>query len=268
MLLKNRIAIVTGGAKGIGKGVVEKFADEGCSVAIADISDAEGKQVADEVTKSGGNCIFIHCDLTNSSQVKDMVNQTLGRFKKIDILVNVAGGVKAAHREENGITAISDEEWEWVINLNLKSTFFCCREVVPHMQKNRYGKIINFSSIGAIAPCGSVIAYHAAKGGVLGITTNLAYDLAPYNICVNAILPGPVRTPFYDALTRGFSEEDKDALFKGMVDRTVPLRRIGTPEDMAGAALFLASELSAFITGEHINVAGGIPLIVNRTTSQ
>jgi len=81
-------------------------------------------------------------------------------------------------------------------------------------------------------------------------------------------LPGPVRTPFYDALTRGFSEEDKDALFKGMVDRTVPLRRIGTPEDMAGAALFLASELSAFITGEHINVAGGIPLIVNRTTSQ
>jgi NAD(P)-dependent dehydrogenase (short-subunit alcohol dehydrogenase family) len=213
VLLANRAAIVAGGAKGCGRGIALKFAKEGCSTVIADISATEGKATAEEISRIGGNCTFFQCDLTDSHQVQDMVNKAISEFGKIDILVNTAGGVKESHSGEGGIIAIDDEEWEWIINLNLKSTFLCCRAIVPHMQKNLYGKIINFSSIGTIAPNGSVIHYHAAKGGVLAMTTNLAYDLAPFNICVNAILPGPVRTPFWDPLTREASEADIEALF-------------------------------------------------------
>ncbi len=258
MLLEDRVAIVTGGAVGIGRGIALKFAEEGCSVVVADISEEEGENTVKEVSQKGSKGLFIKCDVTSSSQIGGMVEQTISKFGKLDILVNNAGGVPGVI-QGGSIVDITDEMWDTFINLNLRSAFFGCRAVVPHMKERRYGKIINLSSIGAIQPSASVIHYHSAKAGVLGLTCNLAYDLAPYNICVNAIMPGPIRTPFWEPVTRDIP--DKDALFSMIARKNVPLQRIGTPEDVAGAALFLASELSAYVTGESICVAGGIPLL-------
>ncbi len=255
MLLANRVAIITGGAMGIGKGMALKFAEEGCSVVIADISEAEGKKTAGEVSQKGGEGVFVKCNVTDNKQIQDMVAQAISKFKKIDILVNNAGGVPGV--TGGNLEEVTEDEWDRFLDLNLKSAFLCCKAVVPHMKKNKYGKIINFSSIGAVHPCVSVVHYHSAKGGVLGLTYNLAFELAPFNIYVNAILPGPVRTPFWEPVTKDI--KDKDAYFDAIGKMEVPMQRVGTPEDIAGAALFLASELSSFVTGEAMHVAGGLP---------
>jgi NAD(P)-dependent dehydrogenase (short-subunit alcohol dehydrogenase family) len=262
VLLANRVAIITGGAMGIGKGMALKFAEEGCAVVIADISEAEGKKTAGEVSQKGVGGIFVKCDVTDSKQVQDMVAQAIRKFKKIDILVNNAGGVPGV--TGGNLEDVTEDEWDRFLNLNLKSVFLCCKAVVPYMKKNKYGKIINFSSIGAVHPAVSVVHYHSAKGGVLGLTYNLAFELAPFNIYVNAILPGPVRTPFWEPVTRDI--KDKDAYFEAIGKVEVPMQRVGTPEDIAGAALFLASELSSFVTGEAMHVAGGLPHMVKSAT--
>jgi len=262
VLLADRVAIITGGAVGIGRGIALKFAAEGCSVVIADIAAIEGRKTAEEVSKKGGEGIFVSCDVTVGRQVQDMVDKAISKFGKIDILVNNAGGVPGI--TSGNLEDVTEEQWDQYLDLNLKSAFLCCRAVVPHMKKNKYGKIINLSSLGAIHPAVSVVHYHSAKAGVLGLTYNLAFELAPFNISVNAILPGPIRTPFWEPVTRDIP--DKDAFFAEIAKKEVPMQRIGTPEDIAGAALFLASELSAFVTGETINVAGGLPQLPHGAT--
>lgn len=257
MLLKDKVAIITGGATGIGRGIALKFAGEGCSIIIADIKDNEAQQTVKEVVDMGNAAAFIHCDITSSQQVQDMVNQTLSNFGRIEILVNSAGGVPG---NQGLLKDITEELWDKVINLDLKSVFLCCKAVVPYMQKNKYGKIVNISSIGAVHPSVSVNHYHAAKAGVLGLTINLAFELANQNITVNAILPGPIRTPFWDPVIKG--TEDPDAHFARIARKEIPMQRLGTPEDIAGAALYLASDLSAFTTGQLLFVAGGQPLPV------
>jgi 3-oxoacyl-[acyl-carrier protein] reductase len=259
VLLTNRVAIITGGAVGIGRGIALKFAEEGCSVVIADILESEGKKTVEEVSKKGKDGVFVQCDVTDNRQVQDMVGKAISKFGKVDILVNNAGGIPGII-PGGSIVDITEEQWDKILDLNLKSTFLCCKATVPHMKERKYGKIINLSSIGVVQPPDSVIHYHAAKGGVLGLTSNLAFDLAPFNICVNAILPGPVRTPFYEPVVGSKTDKEKDAFFAEIAKKAVPLRRVGTPEDIAGAALFLASELSAYVTGESLYVAGGIPL--------
>jgi NAD(P)-dependent dehydrogenase (short-subunit alcohol dehydrogenase family) len=258
LLLKDRVAIVTGGAVGIGRGIALKFAEEGCSVVVADIAATEGTETAEEVSRKGSKGIFLQCDVTDSQQVQDMVDKAIRQLGEVDILVNNAGGVPDV-TPGGSIVDITDEQWDKIINLNLRSAFFCCRAIVPHMKGNGYGKIINLSSIGAIQPSDSVIHYHAAKAGVIGLTTNLAFDLAPYNICVNAIMPGPIVTPFWDNVLKGI--RDRGAFFAELAKKNVPMQRIGTPDDIAGAALFLASELSAYVTGDTMLVSGGIPLL-------
>ena len=261
MLLSSRVAIITGGAKGIGRGIALKFAAEGCSIVIADISAAEGKKTVEEVSKRGGDGIFVRCDVTDSRQVWNMVGKVITKFGKVDILVNNAGGVFGP---EGSIDDVTEEEWDKILDLNLKSQFLCCKAVVPHMKAKKYGKIINISSLGAVHPAVSVVHYHAAKAGVLGLTYNLAFELAPFNICVNAILPGPIRTPFWEPVIKGI--KDKDAYFAELAKKEIPLQRIGTPEDIAGAALFLASELSSYVTGETIFVGGGVPQLPHGAT--
>jgi NAD(P)-dependent dehydrogenase (short-subunit alcohol dehydrogenase family) len=257
MLLKDRIAIVTGSATGIGRGIALKFAGEGCSVVVADIKEKEARETAAEITRLGSRAFFVNCNVTDSLQINNMVNRTLSEFGQIDILVNNAGGVPG---KVGLLKDITEELWDRVINVNLKSVFLCCRAVVPYMQQKKSGKVVNISSIGAVHPSVSVNHYHAAKAGVLGLTYNLAFLLANQNITVNAILPGPIRTPFWDPVTRGM--EDTDALFAAIAKKEIPMQRLGTPEDIAGVALFLASDLSAYMTGQVLTVAGGQPLPV------
>jgi NAD(P)-dependent dehydrogenase (short-subunit alcohol dehydrogenase family) len=249
MLLEDRVAIVTGGAMGIGRAIALKFAAEGSAVAVADINTEEAEKTAAEIARMGKEGLAVRCDTTQGKQVRDLVSGVVGKFGKVDILVNNAGGLPSTAPVED----MSEEEWDSVVALNLKSPFLCCKYVVPHMKARKYGSIINISSLGATSPPTSNIHYHSGKAGVLGLTLDLAVALSPFNIRVNAILPGPIRTAFYG------SRLNDDAYFV-QLGKMVPLGRVGAPEDIAGAALFLASELAAFITGEFINVTGGLPL--------
>ena len=251
MLLSDRVAIITGGAKGIGRATALKFADEGCSVIIADVLEDQGKQTANEVSQKGVKGLAIKCDVTNSQQVHDMVDQVMDIFGKIDILVNDAGamfGTVPAEKE-------TEDHWEKVLNLNLKSDYLCIKEVIPHMKARKYGKIVNLSSIGAVYPPGPSMAYSSAKAGVLGLTRALALELGPFNITVNAIMPGAIPTDFWNLPPNVDINAIAANLGKGL-----PLQRVGTPEDIARVALFFASELSDFVTGEKLIVGGGEPL--------
>ncbi len=255
MLLENRVALVTGGSKGIGRGIALKFASEGCDV-VVNARHIEGAQkVAQEIKELGRKSLAIAADVADSAAVVDMVAQTIKEFGKIDILVNNAGGISGDAKIED----TTEEAWDKVIDVNLKGQFLCCKAVVPYMKKKKYGKIVNISSMGAIHPPAPIVHYHAAKGGVLGLTTNLALELAQYNITVNAILPGPIRSEFFTDMFKGKSEAEKKAFLK-MLDNKVPMHRMGEPEEIAGVALFLASNLSSYVTGEAINAGGGLPL--------
>ena len=256
MLLKEKVAIITGGAKGMGSGMAIKFAEEGCSVAIADISMKEANDTLAEMSKRGRDGLAIQCDVTDIEQVRDTVDKVMSRFSKIDILINNAGAIA----DHVPIEDLPEESWDRVLALNLKSDFLFCKFVVPHMKARKYGKIINISSIGAVQPPAHEIHYNTAKSGIIGFTCDLANALAPFNINVNCMLPGPVRTSFYDRKIESMSEKERDDFFKYLGTK-VPLQRVGTPEDMAGAALFLASELSSYITGQSLYVAGGLPLL-------
>jgi NAD(P)-dependent dehydrogenase (short-subunit alcohol dehydrogenase family) len=256
MLLKDRVAIVTGGAKGIGKGIALKFAEEGCSVAIVDIAIKEAEENAAEINKKGGKAIALKCDVTSINDVSEAVKNTVKQYGKIDILVNNAGAI-AKHIP---IEDMTEETWDKVMALNIKSHFLFCKFVVPYMKKAGYGKIIGLSSIGAIQPPAHEINYNTAKGAVMSFTADLATALAPVNITVNCILPGPVKSNFYDSTIGILPTADQEAAF-AMIGRKTPMQRIGTPEDIAGAALFLSSDLSSFVTGQVLYVAGGLPLL-------
>jgi 3-oxoacyl-[acyl-carrier protein] reductase len=257
VLLENRVAIVTGGAKGIGKAISLKFAEEGCDVVVNAMHIEGARKVADEIRAMGRESLAIAADVSNSAEVKDMVNQTVKKFGKIDILVNNAGGISLA--KGGPIEETTDEDWDRIVGINLKGQFLCCREVIPYMKKNKYGKIINVSSMGAIHPPAPIVHYHSAKGGVISLTSDLAFELARLNITVNAILPGPIRSEFFNEMLKEMTDKEGKAFFN-MLDRRVPMQRMGMPMEVAGVALFLASGLSSYVTGEAINVGGGLPL--------
>ena len=275
MLLSGRVAIITGGASGMGRSSAVLFAEEGCDVAIADIKMNEANETLNRVKEKGRDGLAIQCDITDSSQVKATVDQVISKFGKVDILVNSAGGglprKKGTETPETpppmpGIANMSDENWHRGIALNLSGAFYFCREVVPYMKEKKYGKIINISSQGWLTPPMPSPYYHAAKAGMVGLTNDLVRELSPYNIYANAILPGPIRTPFWDRVvemrTDG-SEEEREELFEG-IGQGVPLGRVGTGEDIAKAVLFLASDMSSYVTGAALPVTGGLPISRDR----
>jgi 3-oxoacyl-[acyl-carrier protein] reductase len=259
VLLEEKVAIITGGAKGIGRGIGLKFASEGCSVVVADILTKEGNETVKELSEKGPEAMFVKCDHTDSSQVQDMAKKVISKYGKIDILVNNAGGFGPP----NSFFNVTEEEWDRRLDLNLKGVFLCVKAIAPHMMERRSGRIINIASIAAITAGPACIEYGSAKGGVVSLTINLCLELAPYNITVNAILPGGILTDMFrgsSGVTVG-ENEDIDKILQERMAKTVPLGRIGTPEDIAGAALFFASDLSSFVTGDRIIVGGGLPIM-------
>jgi NAD(P)-dependent dehydrogenase (short-subunit alcohol dehydrogenase family) len=257
MLLEGRVAIVTGGASGIGRGIAERFAREGAKVTIADVSAVKAGETQRVIEAAGGKAMAVQCDVTSADQIRAMADATVAAFGPIDILVNNAGALLGGVHTPSNLAAITDEAWDRMHNLNLKGAFLCSREVAPRMQANKYGKIVNISSIGAVHPPKPTAHYNSAKAGVLGLTYDMATEFARDNITVNAIMPGPVRTSFYDETIGSLSAEEKDGFF-GMIGTEVPMQRVGTPDDIAGAALFLASDLSSYVTGVALPVAGGL----------
>jgi 3-oxoacyl-[acyl-carrier protein] reductase len=253
MLLKDRVAFITGGARGMGRAIALRFAQEGCSSVIADVLDKEGEKTVADIKKQGKDAIYVHCDVTSSAQIKDAVAKAVGKFKKVDIMVNCAGIGKPPKL----INDISEEEYDRVVDINMKGIFLCCQAIAPHMKQNNYGKVIIISSLAGISPAPFSIHYAAAKAGALHLSSCFALEMARYNVCVNAILPGMIRTD----MTRDFAPpaiKDLDA-FMGKMAEGIPLKREGTVADIASAAVFLASDESSYVTADRICVGGGMP---------
>lgn len=251
MLLAKKVAIITGGARGIGRAIAIRFAQEGCVTVIADLRADEAAETLAQISNTGSEGLFAQCDVSASLQVRSMVDQVIKKFGRIDILVNDA----AISPPERSFIAITEEQWDKVLAVNLKGVFLCCQAVVPHMKKQKYGKIVNVGSVGAIAPSKTIADYCIAKSGVLMLTQCLALEFAEDNICANALLPGITRTDFHDAIRpKGVP---KDEYFANL-GKTVPLGRVADPQDIADVALFLASDLSRYVTGDRILASGGL----------
>jgi 3-oxoacyl-[acyl-carrier protein] reductase len=242
--LKDRVVIVTGGARGIGKAIALSFAREGAKVALVDVDREKLEVLKNEIGKKNGNVIAFPCDITKSVEVKALVNQVRNAFDRIDVLVNNAGIIR-----RGTIETVTEEDWDRVIEVNLKGTFNCCRAVVETMRSQRYGKIVNVSSIaGKTGDITSAPGYGPSKAGMDALTKTLARQLAPYGINVNGVAPHAIETE----MSAQWSEEKRNEIIA-----SIPLGRLGKPEDVANAVLFLASDEASFITGEILDVNGG-----------
>jgi len=243
MKLKGRVAFVTGAAQGIGKSIAEALAKEGADIIISDINIELATSTAKEIGNLGVKAIAVKTNVADSASVTQSVDEAVKALVKIDILINNAGITK-----DNLLIRMKDEDWEAVLNVNLKSMFLCTKAIAPLMMKNRWGRIINIASIvGEMGNFGQA-NYSAAKAGAIGFTKTVARELASRGITCNAIAPGFIDT----AMTQKLSEEVKKKL-----SEQIPLSRLGTPEDIANAAVFLCADAD-YITGQVINVNGGM----------
>jgi 3-oxoacyl-[acyl-carrier protein] reductase len=245
MLLENKVAIVTGGTKGIGRAICLLLAEEGARVVANFSKDVDAAENLMSQAKSKRlNVGLFKADITQFDQVKEMVEETFAQYGKIDILVNNVGLVR-----DNFLMLMSDEDWDSLIKTNLNSLFYCCKTVIRKMIPQRRGKIINISSISGILGTSGQTNYAATKGGVISFTKSLARELGPFNIHVNAVAPGLIESEVVSKMPK----EKVEAIIKSS-----SLGRIGKPEEVAQAVLFLASERSDYITGQTIVVDGGI----------
>ncbi|MCB1195142.1 3-oxoacyl-[acyl-carrier-protein] reductase [bacterium] len=244
MNLTGKNALITGGARGIGKTIAETLAQHGARVILCDIDESIGKGTIDEFSKKKYQSDFFQVDVSSFESVSDTVAKILDKYNVIDILVNNAGITR-----DQLLLKMTESEWDQVISVNLKGTFNFCKALYRHMMKNRGGKIINIASIiGLIGNAGQA-NYAASKAGVIGFTKSIARELGPRGVCVNAIAPGFIQTAMTDVL--------KDEVKEKMLAQ-IPLGTFGATADVANAVLFLSSELSSYITGHVLNVSGGM----------
>jgi NAD(P)-dependent dehydrogenase (short-subunit alcohol dehydrogenase family) len=249
MRLEHKVALITGGTSGIGAATAVLFAKEGAKVTITGRNEKRGHAVAEKITNDGGRAIFIRSDVRKADECRHVVQETLRAFGRLDILFNNAG-IFYPHT----IVDCSEQEWDLQMDVNLKGTFLMAKAVLPHMIEQRRGVIINNSSGWGIAGGDSAVAYCASKGGIVLLTKAMAIDHGGQGIRVNCLCPGDVDTPMLpdDARRRGLKWQDYLA---GCANR--PLGRIGTTDEIAKAALFLASDDSSFMTGAALVVDGG-----------
>jgi 3-oxoacyl-[acyl-carrier protein] reductase len=243
--LLNKIAIVTGGAQGIGKSIVRKLASEGANCVIVDVDIQNAENTAKEVREEFNvETLVFKVDVSNFQEVQNCVDETFKKFGRIDILVNNAGITK-----DNLILKMTEEEWDKVLDINLKGCFNFIKAVSKYMLKQRSGRIINIASVVGLMGNPGQANYSASKGGLIALTKTVAKEFASRNILVNAVAPGYIKTRMTEALT----EEQKKKL-----QEYIPLNRLGEPEDVANAVWFLSIEESSYITGQVISVNGGM----------
>jgi meso-butanediol dehydrogenase / (S,S)-butanediol dehydrogenase / diacetyl reductase len=256
MELKDAVAIVTGGARGIGRGIAYELAKEGARVVVADLPSvaADRDETIAEVKRLGGDAIAADVDVRDYAQCEAMVRAAIDRWGRVDVLVNNAGVISVAP-----VAAMTEEQWDQVLDVNLKGTFLCSKAVATHMMAQRSGRIVNLSSMAGKRGSPGVSHYCASKWGVLGFTQSLAHEMGPFNVTVNAVCPGEVDSYMWRevlspalAAARGVT---RDEAFDGFIKERVPLGRPQTAEDIGQAVVFLCRADN--ITGESINVTGG-----------
>lgn len=252
--LKHKVALVTGGASGIGEAICLRFAEEGAQVAVADLNADAADMVVKKILEAEGEALGIEVNVCHQEEVQQMVGKVLKRFGRIDILVNSAGVSRILPFLET-----TEEIWDETLAVNLKGTFLCCQAVIPHLLRQGRGKIINLSSQSGKRGTSWYAAYCASKAAVIGLTQSLAMEFAPHRINVNAICPGIVFTSMWDkqlaqyGRKRGLTPEQA----KEYLISRIPLGRPAEPKEVANLALFLASDESDYITGQALNITGG-----------
>ncbi|MEI8175945.1 MAG: 3-oxoacyl-[acyl-carrier-protein] reductase [Candidatus Omnitrophota bacterium] len=242
--LAGKVALITGSARGIGEGIASVFAAEGANIVLSDVNEALLQETEARIRKLGVDVLSVKSDVTNAAQVDELVKKIVDKFGKIDILVNNAGITR-----DGLLLRMTESDWDLVIAVNLKGAFLCTKAVSRVMIKQRYGKIVNISSIIGIAGNAGQANYAASKGGLIAFTKSIAKELGSRNVTVNAIAPGFIKTE----MTEKLSEDSKNAMLS-----RIPLNRFGEIKDVAFAALFLASGESDYVTGCTIQVDGGI----------
>ncbi|MHC4627028.1 MAG: SDR family NAD(P)-dependent oxidoreductase [Planctomycetota bacterium] len=247
--LEGKVAVVTGGASGIGLGTAKRLAEMGASVAIADINEATGTRAVEQIEQLGAEVRFFPCDVRSDADCERSVVGVIQAFGKIDILFNNAGVI--IRKSTVDLTA---DEWDQALDITLRGVYLMSHHVIPHMIENGGGSIINTGSGWSLKGGPDAVAYCAAKGGVLNLTRAMAIDHGKHNIRVNCVCPGDVDTPLLRSECAQLNA-DVDAFMKEAADR--PIGRVGTPEDVANAVLFFASDMSAWVTGAHLVVDGG-----------
>jgi len=243
--VNGKVAIVTGGSRGIGRSIAIGLAKAGADVVATSRNIESVKAVTTEIEQLGRRSIAISTDASRKESIENLVNKTYEEFGKIDILINNAG----ISHDFKGAESITDEDWDNVINLNLRGQFLCCQEVGKHMRKRKYGKIVNVVSIVGQVGFAKQIVYAAAKAGFIAITKTLALEWSKYNITVNALAPGFVETDMTSSL-KGSKVEER-------LLRRIAMRRFGKPEEVVGAAIYLSSDASSYTNGVVITVDGG-----------
>jgi 3-oxoacyl-[acyl-carrier protein] reductase len=237
-------AIVTGSARGIGRGIAEKLASSGLNVVVSDILEEAAQETANQLQALGVKSLAIRTDVSNVEDVEKLVKTTVAEWGSVDILVNNAGVTR-----DNLSIRLSEQDWDTVLRINLKGTFLCSQAAAKEMMKNRFGRIVNIASVIGLMGNAGQANYAASKGGVIALTKSMARELAKRNITVNAVAPGFILTEMTEKLSDKVREE---------YVANIPLRRAGTPQDIAEAVHFLVSPAASYITGVVLNVSGGL----------